>query len=53
MSGSVHNAGWTIESVDFKDTTLPEEVRIRGFKINKAGQLERAYTEPGKHQLNP
>ncbi|KAK4481326.1 hypothetical protein RD792_012211 [Penstemon davidsonii] len=41
VGGSVHNAGWTIEGVDFKDTSVAEEVRIRGFKINKVEQLEK------------
>ncbi|KAI3464579.1 hypothetical protein Pfo_021242 [Paulownia fortunei] len=51
VGGSVHNAGWIIENVDFKDTSVPEEVRIRGFKINKVEQLERTYKEPGKYSL--
>ncbi|KAL0438151.1 UNVERIFIED_CONTAM: UDP-sugar pyrophosphorylase [Sesamum latifolium] len=53
VGGSVQNAGWTIESVDFKDTSVPEEVRIRGFRINKVEQLEKAYKEPGKYSLKP
>ncbi|KAK6131485.1 hypothetical protein DH2020_034771 [Rehmannia glutinosa] len=51
VGGSVQNAGWIIENVDFKDTSLPEEVRIRGFKINKVEQLEKTYKEPGKYSL--
>ncbi|CAA2969667.1 UDP-sugar pyrophosphorylase-like isoform X2 [Olea europaea var. sylvestris] len=39
VSGPLQNRGWTIESVDYKDTSVPEEVRIRGFKINKIEQL--------------
>ncbi|XP_051123833.1 UDP-sugar pyrophosphorylase [Andrographis paniculata] len=53
VGGSVHNAGWTIENVDYKDTSAPEELRIRGFKINKLEQLEGTYDEPGKYTLNP
>ncbi|KAL0314374.1 UNVERIFIED_CONTAM: Peroxisome biogenesis protein 1 [Sesamum angustifolium] len=53
VGGSVQNAGWTIESVDFKDTSVPEEVRIRGFRINKVEQLEKAYKEPGKYSVKP
>ncbi|KAK4429599.1 UDP-sugar pyrophosphorylase [Sesamum alatum] len=53
VGGSVQNAGWTIESVDFKDTSVAEEVRIRGFKIKKVEQLEKAYKEPGKYSLKP
>lgn len=39
MAGPVQNKGWTIESVDYKDTSVAEELRIRGFKINKIEQL--------------
>lgn len=53
VGGSVSNSGWIMEDVDFKDTSLPEEVRIRGFKVNKAEQLEKTYIEPGKFVLKP
>ncbi|GFQ01660.1 UDP-sugar pyrophosphorylase [Phtheirospermum japonicum] len=53
VGGSVQNAGWIIENVDYKDTSVPEEVRIRGFKINKVEQLEKTYNEPGKYSLKP
>ncbi|KAL8481934.1 hypothetical protein ACS0TY_028179 [Phlomoides rotata] len=53
VGGSVKNAGWIIESVDYKDASVPEELRIRGFKINKVEQLEKIYKEPGKYSLNP
>ncbi|KAK9072628.1 hypothetical protein SSX86_009063 [Deinandra increscens subsp. villosa] len=53
VQGSVQNNGWAIESIDKDNTALPEEVRIRGFKINKREQLERSYNEPGKYSLNP
>ncbi|KAL6492914.1 hypothetical protein OROGR_032673 [Orobanche gracilis] len=53
VGGSVQNAGWIIENVDYKDTSVPEEVRIRGFKINKVEQLEKTYEEPGKYSLKP
>ncbi|KAL8485397.1 hypothetical protein ACS0TY_027630 [Phlomoides rotata] len=53
VGGSVKNVGWIIESVDYKDTSVPEELRIRGFKINKVEQLEKIYKEPGKYSLNP
>ncbi|KAL5995747.1 hypothetical protein ACLOJK_025816 [Asimina triloba] len=48
VSGSVQNKGWTIEPVDYKDNSLPEEIRTRGFKIEKLEQAEGNYTEPGK-----
>lgn len=53
VGGKVQNEGWAIEKVDFKDASIPEEVRIRGFKINKKEQLEKTYKEPGKYSLNP
>ena len=53
MGGSVQNKGWTIESVDYKDTSVPEVLRIRGFKFNKIEQLEKNYSEPGEFSLNP
>ncbi|XP_058072135.1 UDP-sugar pyrophosphorylase-like isoform X2 [Magnolia sinica] len=48
VGGSVQNKGWIIEPVDHKDTSLPEEIRTRGFRIEKVDQLEMNYTEPGK-----
>lgn len=53
MGGSVQNKGWTIENVDCKDTSIPEEIRIRGFRFNKVEQLEKTYTDPGKYFLKP
>lgn len=41
VGGVVQNKGWILEKVDYKDTTVPEEVRIRGFRINKVEQLEK------------
>ncbi|XP_004290921.1 PREDICTED: UDP-sugar pyrophosphorylase [Fragaria vesca subsp. vesca] len=35
VEGSVQNKGWILENVDYKDTSVPEELRIRGFRINK------------------
>ncbi|KAM7511129.1 hypothetical protein LguiB_010004 [Lonicera macranthoides] len=48
---SVKNKGWVIENVDYKETLVPEKVRIRGFRVNKVEQLEKTYTEPGKFSL--
>ena len=56
MEGCVENNGWMIEGIDKDDSTataLPEEVRIRGFKINKMDQLQQSYSEPGKFCLKP
>ncbi|XP_073031749.1 UDP-sugar pyrophosphorylase-like [Primulina eburnea] len=41
VGGSVQNKGWIFEDVDYKDTSAPEEVRIRGFRINKVEQLQK------------
>ncbi|RVX15791.1 UDP-sugar pyrophosphorylase [Vitis vinifera] len=41
VGGVVQNKGWILEKVDYKDTTVPEEVRTRGFRINKVEQLEK------------
>ncbi|XP_024981603.1 UDP-sugar pyrophosphorylase 1-like [Cynara cardunculus var. scolymus] len=56
VEGCVVNNGWRIEGIDKDDSTtaaLPEEVRIRGFKINKMDQLQQFYSEPGKFCLKP
>lgn len=34
-----------------RDGSYPEELRIRGFTIDKVEQLEGNYTEPGKFVL--
>lgn len=41
VQGSVQNKGWILENVDYKDVSVLEEIRIRGFKINKIEQLEK------------
>lgn len=51
VSGSVQNNGWVLETVDNKDASEPEVLRIRGFKFNKIEQLETKYSEPGKFYL--
>ncbi|KAK9167318.1 hypothetical protein Scep_002509 [Stephania cephalantha] len=48
VGGTVQNKGWIIEEVNYKDASVPEEIRIRGFKINKVEQLDLNYTDPGK-----
>ncbi|KAI5405846.1 hypothetical protein KIW84_052563 [Lathyrus oleraceus] len=48
VSGSVQNNGWALEPVDYKDSSEPEVLRIRGFKFNKVEQVEKKYSEPGK-----
>ncbi|KAK6939932.1 UDPGP family [Dillenia turbinata] len=53
VGGSIHNKGWVLENVDYKDSSVPEEIRIRGFRINKVEQLEKNYSEPGKNKLEP
>ncbi|KAM0943252.1 putative nucleotidyltransferase [Dioscorea sansibarensis] len=51
VSGCVQNKGWLLEKVDFKDSSLPQETRMRGFKIQKVEQLEVNYPEPGKYSF--
>ncbi|XP_074579912.1 UDP-sugar pyrophosphorylase-like [Curcuma longa] len=53
VTGLVQNKGWTLEHVDYKDHSIPQETRIRGFKICKIEQLELNYTESGKYQFKP
>ncbi|XP_022768072.1 UDP-sugar pyrophosphorylase-like isoform X8 [Durio zibethinus] len=53
VGGSIQNKGWLLESIDYKDIAIPEELRIRGFQINKLEQLEETYVEPGKFTLKP
>ncbi|XP_044479312.1 UDP-sugar pyrophosphorylase-like [Mangifera indica] len=53
VEGSVQNKGWTIQGVDYKDTSVLEEIRIRGFKIKKIEKLEKNFNEPGKFSLKP
>lgn len=53
VEGSIENKGWVLEKVDYKDTSIPEEIRIRGFRMNKIEQLEKKYSEPGKFILKP
>nr|GMC58173.1 UDP-sugar pyrophosphorylase [Ipomoea batatas] len=43
--GFIDNKGWVIETVDYNDSSMVEEVRIRGFRLNKVEQLEKIYNE--------
>lgn len=47
----MQNKGWILQNVYRKDTSVPEEIRIRGFKINKIEQPEKHNSEPGKFDL--
>uniref|UniRef100_A0A6M2FC47 UTP-monosaccharide-1-phosphate uridylyltransferase n=1 Tax=Populus davidiana TaxID=266767 RepID=A0A6M2FC47_9ROSI len=49
--GSLQNKGWLLEKVDYKDTSVPEAIRIRGFRFKKIEQLEKQFSEPGKFEL--
>lgn len=51
VAGPVVNKGCIIEPVDHRDSSEPDKVRIRGFKMNKVQQLEKTYNEPGKFTL--
>ncbi|PKA49520.1 UDP-sugar pyrophosphorylase [Apostasia shenzhenica] len=48
LTGSIPNKGWVLKVIDYKDSSHPEESRIRGFVIEKLEQLELNYNEPGK-----
>lgn len=48
VTGYVQNKGWALEHVDYKDISIPEETRIRGFKVCKIEQVEINYADPGK-----
>ncbi|KMZ73959.1 UDP-glucose pyrophosphorylase [Zostera marina] len=39
VEGSVKNKGWFLQHVDYKDDSVREESRIRGFKIEKNEQF--------------
>ncbi|KAG0485257.1 hypothetical protein HPP92_009336 [Vanilla planifolia] len=49
--GSVQNKGWVLKPIDYKDSSFPEESRIRGFVIEKIEQLKMNYNEPGEFSL--
>ncbi|PWA99511.1 UDP-sugar pyrophosphorylase [Artemisia annua] len=51
VGGSVCNNGWIMESIDKDSSAFPEEIRTRGFKINRMEQLEKSYGEPGNFSL--
>ncbi|KHG06371.1 UDP-sugar pyrophospharylase [Gossypium arboreum] len=53
VEGSIQNKGWLLERIHYKDSSSPEELRIRGFKINRLEQLEQTYSETGKFILKP
>ncbi|XP_043722977.1 UDP-sugar pyrophosphorylase-like isoform X2 [Telopea speciosissima] len=53
VGGPVQNKGWVLEQVDYKDASVPEEIRTRGFKINKIEQWELNYTKPGSVSFKP
>ena len=31
----VENKGWVLEAIDHTDENIPEEIRVRGFKVVK------------------
>lgn len=51
VAGPIENKAWIIEPVDHRDSSEPDKVRIRGFKMNEVEQLETTYNEPGKFTL--
>ncbi|KAK8580221.1 hypothetical protein V6N13_143340 [Hibiscus sabdariffa] len=53
VGGSIQNKGWMVESIDYKDTSIPEELRTRGFRMKKVEGLEETYNQPGEFSLKP
>ncbi|VVB15635.1 unnamed protein product [Arabis nemorensis] len=51
MGGLIKNSGWAMETVDYKDTSVPEEIRIIGFRFNKVEQLEKKFTQPRRFSM--
>jgi len=49
----VSNEGWPLEPIDVSDLSIPESLRIRGYKIVKAadGTSEYTFSEPGEYTL--
>ncbi|KAL4183819.1 hypothetical protein AMTRI_Chr11g100160 [Amborella trichopoda] len=48
ICASVKNQGWHLKPVDYKDDSVAEEIRTRGFRIEKINQMELTYDKPGK-----
>lgn len=46
VTGALENEGWVLEHIDYKDTSLPEEIRTRGFRIKKIDQSELDFEKP-------
>ena len=53
LGGSVENRGWALKHIDYKDETMREEQRIRGFVVERLEEMEMNYTEPGLFSLKP
>ncbi|KAL4278490.1 hypothetical protein GQ457_03G032310 [Hibiscus cannabinus] len=53
VGGSIQNKGWIVESIDYKDTSIAEELRTRGFRMKKVEGLEETYNQPGEFSLKP
>lgn len=49
LSARVKNDGWILEPVNYKNDSLPEEIRIRGFAIKKIDQTILKYDQSGKY----
>eukprot|EP01018_Ginkgo_biloba_P019980 Gb_41797 [translate_table: standard] len=49
LAAHVQNEGWIIEPIDYKDNSIPEEIRIRGFTFKKINQTTLRYDQPGKY----
>ncbi|KAL3695224.1 hypothetical protein R1sor_009300 [Riccia sorocarpa] len=48
----VSNDGWKMIPVDWTDNSVQEEIRIRGFKLERHGQQSLFFDQPGKCHIN-
>eukprot|EP00897_Mesotaenium_endlicherianum_P001660 jgi/Mesen1/1521/ME001323S00374 len=48
----VHNKGWQLEPIDPTDSSIPEEIRIRGFRIVRHEQREIVISQSGEHVIS-
>ncbi|CAG9466321.1 unnamed protein product [Pedinophyceae sp. YPF-701] len=48
---TVKNGGWGLTNVDSNDNSEPEELRIRGFKLDKFEELRITITKAGVYEM--
>lgn len=53
LSGlKVENEGWVLDPIDSEDTSIPEETRVRGFKVLKKETKEVVVTEAAEKTIS-